>query len=282
MAGFNISSKGLKINRNQQMSLLAVSVVVIATVITLFFALKMQAKMAHQSNVITCLNTERSVIEANHDKINSLQTSYNEFNESNSLYASQQLGENAVIVLRALPTTYNKGWTQQAWDSFLRDPLDKRPDYEGATVTVSGFPDPVASADGTPLPAAVDGEERAASSAGDAIPLQFIMTINLEEGGEETLINILEDLDNFIQPVKVRKVSLTYSDVGDGGGESRLSGAILDLQTYIQAARELQFPTEAVSDAAAAPDCAKGKGGDTTSSLTKTEEAATDGGGEQQ
>ena len=287
MAGFNISVKELKINRNQQMSLVAVGVAVIAIVITLFFALKMQAKMVHQSNVIACLRTARVVIEDNRDKINSLQGSYDAFNESKSLYDDQQLGENAVIVLRALPTTYNKGWTQQAWDNFLRHPdkpTERRPGHEGATITVSGFPDPVGGEEGAPLPPAVGGEEGADNPAGDAIPLQFSMSINLEEGGEETLINILEDLDDFIQPVKVRKISLTYSDEGDGS-ESRLSQASLDLQTYIQPAAELQFPTNTVDEKAAEPECTKKKKKQDTvpkSDSKETEEAATGGEGDQQ
>ena len=280
MASFNISGKALKVNRNQQISLLAVSVAVIATVMTLFFALKMQTKMIHQSNVIACLQSARVVIEDNRDAINNLQDSYDEFNESKVLYNDQILGDNAVIVLRALPTSYNKGWTQQAWDSFLNKPGDStenRPGHEGATITISGFPDPVGGeGDGTPLPPAASAE---ADLVGTAIPLQFTMSIDLEEGGEETLSNILEDLDNFIQPVKVRKISLNYSDTDDGS-ESHLSQVTLNLQTYIQPARELQFPTEAVSDKDQ-PDCAKGNTTSQDDSEKAEEDASSDEGDQQ-
>ena len=248
MANFNLSPKELRISRNQQMSLLAVSIAVIAAVMTLFFALKMQAQMTHQSNVITCLRSAKKVIDANREKIDNLQESYDEFNESETLYDEQILNDNAVIVLRALPTTYNRGWTQQAWGSFLKDPdspSSKRAGHEGATISISGLPEPD-NTSGTPLPPAGGAEEGSSGLPGTAIPLQFSMSVSLEEGGEETLINILEDLDNFIQPVKVRSISLTYSDAGDSGN-SRLGQAQLELQTYVQPARELQFQSETVS-----------------------------------
>ena len=225
MANINFNVKQLKINRNQQVSMAAVSIAVIVVVLTMSFSLRWYKKMNYQSDVICSLHVAQKVIKANQETIKKLDNAYKEFNEPDKRVLPNSNADNAVVVLRALPSTYRADWTRAAWSKFVTD-------YDAQVTIPAPTPD-------TALPPEVIG---APGVQEEVKPLQFSMQVTLENG-EDELNDLLVDLDNFIQPVKILDILVNYDDEGN------LSDVKLDLQTYIQPPTTLEFQQEAVTDA---------------------------------
>ena len=236
MANINVSLKQLKINRNQQISLAAVAITVTIVVLTTFFSLKMYARMNYQTDVIACLDETRKVIVDNGEKLDKLTNAYNEFNKQPifAKEAQQRKLPNTELVLRALPYSYDKDWTQTAWERFIKgDGFSASGERRKSYKVTGGLP-------GT----STNQGEGAAGIPGlpNVQALQFSLNLDLTEGGQSDLNGFLKDLDTFIQPVKVLSVNVSYDE------EGQPVQAALSLETYVQPPRELQFKPESISD----------------------------------
>ena len=231
MANINFNVKQLKINRNQQVSMVAVSIAVIVVVLTISFSSRWYTRMNYQSDVICSLRLAQTVIKANQATIKKLDNAYTQFNEEDERILPDSNADNAVVVLRALPSTYRSDWTRSAWKRFTQN-ADGTEKYDAqvnipAPATDNALPPEITGAPGVP----------------EAVkPLQFSIQVNLVNG-EDELNDLLVDIDNFIQPVKILDILVNYDDEGNP------SDVKLGLQTYIQPPTTLEFKAKQVTDA---------------------------------
>ena len=231
MANINFNVKQLKINRNQQVSMMAVSIAVIVVVLTISFSSRWYARMNYQSDVICSLRAAQVVIKANQETIKKLDNAYTQFNEEDKRVLPDSNADNAVVVLRALPSTYRADWTRSAWRRFIQN-ADGTKKYDAqvnipAPAVDNALPPEITGAPGVPE---------------EVKPLQFSMKVTLVNG-EDELNDFLVDLDNFIQPVKILDILVNYDDEGNP------SDVTLSLQTYIQPPTTLEFQEDAVTEA---------------------------------
>ncbi len=240
------SAKKIKIDKNQRTAMIAVGLAAFVLVFTGFFSSQLYKKMQFQTDVISCLNKSRAILKDNRDSLTKLEDDFKKFNDPDeSILGKEKQGDvrNSVIVLRALPVAYSRSELQLNWKKFLspengtglKDALKKHQGYKG---TVS-FPQGAITA-----PAAEPAAEGVAVSSSYET-IDFTLQVQLQS--PEELNQLLEDLENFIMPLKINSLRVLYTQEDNFNAEAEYGTVNLDLQTYFQGKKDIEYRVESVN-----------------------------------
>ena len=253
MANLQLSVKNIKISQHQRVTLIATGLAVAVFVFATIFSLKLYAKMQFQKSVLNALRDTNQAIERTSKNLDSLDASLDSFNKQGNLLKSQPTDvTNAGIVLRALPKAYNYNQMTANWDHFKATRLSKDNDGgyvlgKASTFSIQGLVggeavvEPVPVEDGQPAPAVTVQPQ----------PVELTFTAHLDNEGD--INKLLKDLDNFIQPVQIQGIQVTYPSSADDGAALGSYVVVLSIETYIQQGVSVQFPQSTIQRQKASP-----------------------------
>ena len=187
----------------------------------------------------------RTVLQNNRDNLISLKEDFEEFNNPDKLILGKddqgdnKQGDvkNSVIVLRALPVAYSRSEMQLNWKKFLSP--ENETGLEGTLGKRQGYTGTVSFPEAT----------TAVVAEGDALPssyetVDFTLQVKLQTS--EELNQLLEDLENFIMPLKIKSLSMSYTDEDNPNTEAEFGIVDLTLQTYFQGKKDIEYRVESV------------------------------------
>ena len=253
MANLQLSVKNIKISQHQRVTLIATGLAVAVFVFATIFSLKLYAKMQFQKSVLDTLRETNQAIERTSKNLDNLDASLVSFNKQGKLLSSQSSDTtNAGIVLRALPKAFDYNQVLANWDHFraTRSFSGNDSGYvlgQDSSISIQGLVggevvDEVAPVgDGQPAPAVTVQPQ----------PVALTFTAYLES--EDDINKLLEDLDNFIQPVQIQGIQVTYPGNVDDGATLGSYVIVLSIETYIQQGVSVQFPQSTLQRQKARP-----------------------------
>lgn len=254
MANLQLSVKNIKISQHQRVTLIATGLAVAVFVFATIFSLKLYAKMQFQKSVLDTLRETNQAIERTSKNLDNLDASLLAFNNKQGKLLSSQSSDvtNAGIVLRALPKAFNYNQEIANWDHFkaTRSFLDNDFGYvlgEASIVSIQGLlvdevvPEPVPVEAGQPAPAVT------------VQPQSVALTFTAHLENESDINKLLKDLDNFIQPVQIQGIQVSYPSNVDDGAALGSYVVVLTIETYIQQGVSVQFPQSTIQRQKASP-----------------------------
>ena len=253
MANLQLSVKSIKISQHQRVTLIATGLAVAVFVFATIFSLKLYAKMQFQKDVLEALRDTNQAIERTSKNLDNLDASLDSFNKQGNLLSDQSSDvTNAGIVLRALPKAFNYNQVLANWDHFkaTRSSEDNEGGYvlgKASIVSIQGLvggeavAEPVPVEEGQPAPAATVQPQ----------PVALTFTAHLES--EDDINKLLKDLDNFIQPVQIQGIQVTYPSSTDDGAALGSYIVVLSIETYVQQGVSVQFPQSTIQRQEASP-----------------------------
>ena len=213
----NINLKQLKIDRNQRISMIAVSILMTVVIFTFFFVRKFYADYTYQQHVITEQNKIYTAIKNNQSNLDNLEQAFRTFDSKKpGLLGSNQPANvsNGVIILRAMPQKFDAP-TAYEMQLMLKEFLTQQK-YKGS-VSVS----------------APTGEGVASPT-----PQPVLLNLSVQELTKNSLKKLVADLYNMIQPVHILNIAVTQ-----GEDDSGLMTVTLGLQMFVQSDRNIEFET---------------------------------------
>jgi len=222
-----ISSKHLQINQAQSK---IIATITIATVITVFCLVSSKALLGqamYQRRVINAREVAVTQLNKNVEQASALETNYQQVflgtgpsniiggRNTNDLKAIPPDGNNATIVLDALPTKYDFPALVTSLSSILDSSNIQTPNIGGSDQTSQ--------------------TASAASSASQAVPIQITVS---GTGSYVNVQQLVKDFERSIRPFDITKLSLS-------GGSSALQVS-LQLTTYYQPAKALNIGSKVV------------------------------------
>lgn len=223
MAGTNLSVKHLQISRANLMIVIVVSVACFVTVFSLVASFSLLGQRNYQAKVIGTKEKAKQQLEQNIAARDQLVSQYKLFVNTptniiggNATGAGDRSGDNARIVLDALPSKYDY--------PALVSSIEKLVSINNLSVSgISGTDDELAQA--------------AVTASATPAPVDMPFTVSFE-GNQASVQNFFTSLVNSIRPIQVQQVSVTGSD-------SRLSVTVL-AKTYYQPEKILEIKNEVV------------------------------------
>ena len=237
--GMHISTKRIQIDKANSTIVVAVGVAAFAVAFSLIAGKSLIARQSYQNKVIKAQEQARDQLISNIDAVDDLKTKYSEFVgrqeniiKGNSAGNSERDGDNARIILDALPSKYDFPALASSLEKILVDRSYK-------IQTISGVDDEAAQ-NGGGQEAASDPAVADASQEQQAPVAAVEMLFELgAEGNYSGIMDLLGVLRNSIRPLHVQK--LTFS-VGDGDSvQVNISG-----KSYYQPERTLNITEEVV------------------------------------
>ncbi len=223
MAKMNLTGKRLKINQANTVMVIAMAVSSFLVVFSLFASKALLSQRAYQSKVIDKKEEARDQLKKNVDAIETLITSYKDFvnrNENvlkgNPLGTAQNDGDNAKIILDALPSKYDFPALASSFEKLI---LQSNMKINGMT----GTDDELAQA----------GKDE----NGNPQPIEMPFEVNVE-GSYENAQKLIAILEKSIRPITINSIMFS-------GSNSKIQLTI-KAKTYYQPERALVFPTEVV------------------------------------
>lgn len=219
----NFSSKRIAIDKAYATLVIAVAAAAFVVVFSLVASKALLDQRAYQSKVISKKEAALKTLEANIVAADKLTSSYKEFvgATTNVLGGNPQGdadrdGDNARIILDALPSKYDFPALTTSLDKLLRD--------NGLTPTaINGTDDEISQtatqADGAPQP----------------VEIPFSVEVTASNAQGKTLMGLFE---RSIRPFKVQKISIS-------GNDSQLE-FVINGSTYFQPEKTLNLKKEAV------------------------------------
>ena len=222
------SVKRIMIDRANARLIIYISVAVFLVVFSLVAAKTLFGQIAYQENVIGERNKALKQLEANLDVVKKLEPSYNSFVSSstnaiggNSFGLGPQDGNNAKIILDALPDKYDFPGLTMNIEQLVND-------QQVALTSIAGTDDEVAQSSntGTAQPKPVE------------MPFQFGTSTDYAK-----IQAVVGAIERSIRPMKVTKLVIVS---GEQSGTENLLTMTLDAVTYYQQAKTLELRKEVV------------------------------------
>lgn len=184
---FNISNKYIKIDKANQMVVIAVSVTVAVVIFCAVASQSLIKQIKYQGGVISKREAANKVLEKNLKSIDTLVASYAAF-DSTPESVIGTADKNSKVILNALPSKYDFPALATTMDNF----------YKSTGVSNDGF-------NGT------DEEATAVQSSDSPTPIEIIMPISAK--GDITSVQKLFDyINRSIKPIKISTVSISGTD----------------------------------------------------------------------
>lgn len=237
------SAKRLQIDKANSSIVIAVSIAAFALTFSLVATKSLLARQSYQNKVIDAREQARDQLEANIDALDDLKSKYNEFASrqeniigGNSFGNGERDGDNARIVLDALPSKYDFPALVSSLEKILVDrnyaiKSITGTDNEAAQNspnTPGAAPQPASPSSGTP--------GTGQSSAGGAVEMPFEISAESSYTG---VLDLLGAFKNSIRPMYIQSVSLSAT----GGNNVQIT---IQGKSYYQPERTLNVIEEVV------------------------------------
>lgn len=221
MAKTRVSQKRTQVDRTNTRMVITVAVAAFIVVFSLVASRALWTTMSHQSKVISQKEAARNQLEANIDTVDDLQLAYKAFTGTsdnviggNSAGSGDRDGDNAKIVLDALPSKYDFPGLATSLEKVLK--------ANGSTInSITGTDDEVAQSGGQGSTGPVE------------VPFELAAS-----GNYQSTQDLLTLLQRSIRPIQVRTLNLT-------GTNSDLVTSLTAV-TYYQPERTLHIQTKVV------------------------------------
>lgn len=216
------SPKQLQIDKAKAFVVGSVGVTVFLVIFTVFVSKALLSQRAYQSRVIK--EQEKAVRQLSENKkaVEQLGTSYKQFVEQpnnviggNSSGSGDRDGDNARIILDALPSKYDFPALASSLDKILNDQKFKVSSF-------SGIDDEIAQNTG---------------KSGTPTPVEIPFTFSVG-GSYSSVQGLIDTLDRSIRPIKIQNMTLA--------GKSSDLQLTMSAVTYYLPEKELTFPTKEV------------------------------------
>jgi Tfp pilus assembly protein PilO len=216
------SSKQLQIDKAKAFVVGSVGVAIFILIFTIFISRALLSQRAYQSRVIKEQETAVKQLNENKKAVARLGAAYKQFVEQptnviggSSSAAGDRDGDNARIVLDALPSKYDFPALASSLDKILSDQKFKVSSFTG-----------------------VDDEiAQSASKSGALVPIEIPFTFSVS-GSYSSVQGLIDTLDRSIRPIKIKTLSLA--------GKSSDLQLTLSATTYYLPEKQLTFPTKEV------------------------------------
>lgn len=237
------STKRLLIDRANTTIVIVVAVAAAVTAFSLVASRALLSKRSYQASVINAQEKARDQLEANIEAVDVLAASYREFVDrpenvigGNSTGTAERDGDNAKIILDALPSRYDFPALAASLEKILVDG-----NYQINSITGSDQPPGQSAAStGTTTPSSSStGIESESVAIGDAQEMPFELAA---QGTYTSMIDLLNASQRSIRPLAVRKLSLS---AGAGSGAS-LVELTVEGASYFQPEKTLDIKYEVV------------------------------------
>lgn len=219
MAIGNISSKRIQINKANSTIVLVVSIASIVTAFSLMSCRALLGQRSYQSRVITEQKAALNVTEDNIKSVDTLVASYQAFNSNpeniiggSSTGRGDNNGDNAKVVLDALPSQYDFPALVSSFEKLLKDR-----NFETVPLGADSVEPPAATGDMSAV----------------EIPIQLSI-----DGNYNATLDLLNVLDRNIRPVVIDTLTLT-------GGEGKTTLTVSG-KTYYQPGKTLTVTKKVV------------------------------------
>lgn len=245
----HVSVKRLQINKANTTIVVAVGVAAFALTFSLVAAKSLIAKQSYQNRVVSAREEARDQLDANIAAVGELKTKYQEFVsrqeniiKGNSTGEGERDGDNARIVLDALPSKYDFPALASSLEKILDDGNYTITSITGIDEEATRNPSTIAGASASattpaaPTATIGSGTVPAGPVIGTAVEMPFELGASGDYNG---VIRLLGTFGLSIRPVKVRSVTLT---AGEG---SRVEVNVLGV-SYFQPERTLSVTEEVV------------------------------------
>ena len=236
-------NKQFKINRNQRWAFIAIVVIVVSSVFTLYWTTTRIKLMNYRDKAIAALEENEKDLNAKISNIDSLKKSHANFKADYVLDKDDRLDDevdNSVLVARALPTFYHKLHFETALEQFMEErnydvvfDLPKSVDAEANFAAAEGSSKPVFSSQG----GSSGSVDKAAELFEKVVPIPFTMQVKEVPfqctGGEDDpcMEHFFRDLDRFITPIRITELSVEILN-RDADDDEKVVDMILKVETY--------------------------------------------------
>lgn len=232
------STKRLLIDRANTTIVIVVAVAAALTAFSLVASRALLSKRAYQSRVITAQEKARDQLEANIEAVDVLGASYGEFVDrpeniisGNSTGTGERDGDNAKIVLDALPSRYDFPALAASLEKILVDG-----NYQIGSITGTDQPPGEGS---TPDPSQAGTQPTESVAIGSAEEMPFELSA---QGPYTSMVELLSSFHRSIRPLAVRKLTLT---AGSGAGGNQVELTVQGV-SYYQPEKTLDIKYEVV------------------------------------
>ena len=239
------STKRLMIGKANSTMVIAVSVAAFLTAFSLVAARSLLIKRGYQSRVISAQETARDQLHANIAAVDSLKASYDGFvsRDQNLIGGSragngEQDGDNAKIVLDALPSTYDFPALVTSLEKILDDRNYEILDIGGTDEEASrNLGNGGEQTSGSMADTGTGSSVETGASAGSTIAMPFELSA---EGDYNALIDLLAVFQRSIRPLFIQDLTMRQE-----GSASTVQLEVLG-QSYYQPEKKLDIEYEVV------------------------------------
>lgn len=240
--GLHVSTKRLQIDKANSTIVIAVSVAAFVTAFSLVAARSLLARQSYQNKVVAAQEKARDQLQANIDAVDDLKIKYTEFVnrqeniiKGNSAGNGERDGDNARIVLDALPSKYDFPALVSSLEKILKD-RNYTIDTIGGTDNEASVSGGVASEPPATAPGQVATGTTAAPAVGSAVEMPFELGAR---GSYQGIIDLLKVVRNSIRPMYIQNMNIS-ADEGDSV-QITIQG-----KSYYQPERTLNITEEVV------------------------------------
>ncbi len=256
------STKRALIGKANSTMVIAVGVAAVLATFSLVSARSLIIKRSYQARVISQQEKARDQLKKNIEAVSTLKTSYEGFVERNPNLiggsitgTGEQDGDNAKIVLDALPSKYDFPGLVSSLEKILKDRNyniksisgtdEETSQNSSAAASASSAGDSSASAGSdsssqTQAPAntnIVDTESQTAN-VGNAVPMQFEVGAS---GSYDSIVSLLDVFQRSIRPINIQKVTIQGNSQEGQALEMSVEG-----NSYYQPAKKLEIKYQVV------------------------------------
>lgn len=234
---------------------IAVGVAAFLTAFSLVASRSLLAKRSYQSRVIAKQEQARDQLKKNIEAVDTLKASYRGFVDrpqnimgGNATGDSERDGDNAKIVLDALPSKYDFPALIASIEKILVDRNYNIQSINGTDDEINQNPSVDPSQIGGAAPVAADSSTTGQSTApltttaaptvGAAVDMPFELTA---EGTYTSMIDLLKVFDKSIRPLNVQRLTLSI-----GGDESKSVQLTIQGKSFYQPEKALNIKSEVV------------------------------------
>jgi hypothetical protein len=218
--GAHVSTKRILIGKANTTIVVAVGVAAFVTAFSLVTARSLLAKRSYQAKVITTQEKARDQLKTNIQAVDSLKVAYQTFVDrpeniigGSTTGASDKDGDNAKIVLDALPSIYDFPALATSLEKILTDRNYRITAISGtdneATINPSanGAVNPAQATTAAPVTTTTTGTPQ--QNIGAAVEMPFKIGA---EGDYTSIVNLLSVLQKSIRPIYIDKLNFSASN----------------------------------------------------------------------
>ena len=212
------STKRIMIDKANTTMVVVVSVAAFLTAFSLVASRSLLVKRSYQSRVITAQEEARDQLEQNIESVDALKASYDGFvsRDENLIGGSrtgdgEQDGDNAKIVLDALPSAYDYPALITSLEKILVDRNYSILDINGTDEEASQNGGESSSDDSGDSAESVSVEIDDSAAVGEAVGMPFELTA---EGNFNSIISLLDVFQRSIRPIYIQTLTMSQEDEG--------------------------------------------------------------------